>query len=230
MNYAWEFTLAAERQGMTRQQLHFRQAENASPYFESAYPDMNLVELPDEVVPVNTLFRFPDVFCRVLDVNIEEYSAFREVLLDVLMHYFVQLDLRQGLSRSEYYIRFLLKDFLGGALGEEYNDAIKQFTAKELKRVLLCILTLFRTGTSILLFRKAIKAVFPDSLVYSSNDKYREVLIYIGIKETERERKKVDFLTSVFLNLNYEVYLFWEHHFGIIDVEETLHFDDMVIF
>lgn len=34
----------------------------------------------------------------------------------------------------------------------------------------------------------------------------------------------------MFLPINYHVFLFWEHHFGIIDVEETMMVDEMVLF
>lgn len=230
MNYAWEAALTAEEQGVWRGGLRFVQMENPSPYMEIAFENLNTTTIEEAEIPVNFLFRFSQVFSRILDINVEEYRELRDALMDVLMHYFVQVDLRQGLCRSEYYIRFLLRDILGGALGRDYAKAIREFTALELKKVLFCILMLYQTGTSIFLFRKAIKAVYPDSLVYASNDTFREVLIYIGQRETAEHRLKVDFLTSVFLNLNYEIHLFWDHHFGIIDVEETLSFDDMVIF
>ena len=57
-----------------------------------------------------------------------------------------------------------------------------------------------------------------------------QVLVYIGQKETEKERERVEFLRDMFLPVHYQVYLFWEHHFGIIGVEETMELDEMVLF
>lgn len=34
----------------------------------------------------------------------------------------------------------------------------------------------------------------------------------------------------MFLPIYYHVFIFWEHHFGIIDVEETMELDHMVLF
>ena len=56
------------------------------------------------------------------------------------------------------------------------------------------------------------------------------MLVYIGQKETEKERERVEFLRDMFLPVHYQVYLFWEHHFGIIGVEETMELDEMVLF
>lgn len=38
-------------------------------------------------------------------------------MFDILMHYFVELDLRQGMDRQEYSIRFLLNNLLEGVCG-----------------------------------------------------------------------------------------------------------------
>ena len=72
--------------------------------------------------------------------------------------------------------------------------------------------------------------MYPDSLVYASNETARQVLVYVGVKEEERERQRLEFLRDMFLPINYHVFLFWEHHFGIIDVEETMMVDEMVLF
>ena len=72
--------------------------------------------------------------------------------------------------------------------------------------------------------------LYPDSLVYASNDEIRELLIYVGVRETEKEQEKLEFLKGMFLPLNYRVFLFWEHHFGIIGVDETMELDKMVLY
>ena len=44
------------------------------------------------------------------------------------------------------------------------------------------------------------------------------------------EQQKVDFLINVFLPLNFTTHLFWERHFGIVDVDVTMELDEMVLF
>lgn len=72
--------------------------------------------------------------------------------------------------------------------------------------------------------------MYPESLVYASNEAVRQVLVYVGVKEKEEERERLEFLQDMFLTINYRVFLFWEHHFGIMDVDETMEMDEMVLF
>lgn len=142
----------------------------------------------------------------------------------------VQLDLRQGMSRQEYMLSFLLKDILRGVCGSEAAEAVRYFPKEKLRQLLRLILKLYHCGSSIYLFKEVMRYLYPDSLVYASNEEVRELLIYIGTKETEEERKKLEFLQGIFLPVNYRVFLFWEHHFGIIDIDETMEPDEMVLF
>ena len=52
----------------------------------------------------------------------------------------------------------------------------------------------------------------------------------MGVKETEGDRERLEFLEDMFLPINYQVFLFWEHHFGIMDIDETMVMDEMVLF
>lgn len=229
MNYAWDVALKAELQGIKQEDLHYYPAKCVSPYIEVAFENINEMTV-ESTVEINPLYRFSDVFSRVFDINLDDFVQLREILFDIMMHYFVKMDLRQGLCKDEYYQRFLLTDLINGCYGIDISNTVDSFSNRELKNILLCMLNLFRTGTSVYLFRKVMRSIYPESLVYSNNDVFREVLIYIGCKETSTERRKIDFLISSFLPVNYETHLFWEHHFGIIDIDITMMFDQMQIF
>ena len=230
MNYLWEVALRADQLGVPREKLRYTPARVSSPYMEAAFENLNQSLLEDPVVEANPLYRFSSIFSRLFDINTEGLEQTRQVFFDVVMQYLVQLDLRQGLCREEYYLRFLLKDFQDGVCGGRYAEAIRQFSGPELRPVLSCILRLCQCGSSVALFRRAMWAVYPNSLVYASNDTARELLIYIGHPETGCEQQKVDFLINVFLPLNFTTHLFWERHFGIVDVDVTMELDEMVLF
>jgi len=230
MNLAWEVILRAMAQGLDPEELRFHPDFGGSPYRETAFTDVNLAEVTNPQVGMNLLYRFTNVFGPTFDVNENRYSQLREMLVDVFFHYQSQLDLRAGLTKSEYYIRAILRDLLSGAYGQKAANAIKVFSNAEAKKVLHGILTLFRSGSSMELFRQVVRAVYPRAIVYRNSGIYRELLIYLPQKKNNIDEQKLDFLSSLFLNINYTVYAFWEHHFGIIDLEETLVFDEMVIF
>ena len=146
------------------------------------------------------------------------------------MQYMVQLDLRQGLDKQEYDLCFLIKDILQGVFGKDAAFIIRSFEKEKLRQLLRLILKLYQCGSSVYLFREVMRYLYPDSLVYASNEDVRQILIYVGRKETETEQKKLEFLQGMFLPIYYHVFIFWEHHFGIIDVEETMELDHMVLF
>lgn len=230
MNYVWEVVLKAEKEHKKRESLHFIPAKEVSPYTEIAWEDWNQDEIEKIEVEVNPMYRFAQEFALLFDENIEGLEKTRLLFFDIVMHYIVQLDLRQGLSKQEYYYRFFLQDFLNGICGEEYMELMDLFSTIEIRKIMIGVWNLTSCGTSLLLFRHILKDVYPESFVYSSNDTVREILIYIGRKETPREQIKVESLLHLFLPINYTFFLFWEHHFGIVDVEKTMCLEEFVLF
>lgn len=230
MNYAWEVSLAADAAGISREELRFVPVRNGSPYMEAAFETINTTKLNQKEVEVNPLYRFADVFSGVCDANVKGMEITREVFIDVCIHYFVQLDLRQGLSKQEYVLRLLLKDLLACVCAGQAGRVTEQIEKGKMRRLMRLILKLYHCGSSIYLFKEVMRCMYPDSLVYANNDAIRQILIYVGMKETGTERERLEFLQDTFLPINYQVFLFWDRHFGIIDVEETMVLDEMVLF
>lgn len=230
MNYAWEAALAADRAGVPRESIAYRPVRNGSPYAEVVLENLNSRTIEGNVVEVNPLYRFAEEFSAVFDCNVEGYEKTRELLFDITMHYMVQADLRQGLSRQEYALRFLAKDLLDGICGREAAEAILAFGKGKLRRLLCFIWKLYHCGSSVSLFRDVMQYLYPGSLVYASNEAARELLVYVGKKETGEERKRLEFVQDMFLPINFQVFLFWDRHFGIMDVDETMVLDEMVLF
>lgn len=230
MNYIWEAALATDQAGVPRENITYMPARNGSPYAEVVLENINSKTIEADVVEVNPLYRFAEEFSAIFDYNVEGHEKTRELLFDITMHYMVQADLRQGLSRQEYALRFLLKDLLNGICGQIAAEEIWFFEKDELRRLLIYIYKLYQCGSSIPLFREVIHDLYHGSLVYAGNEATEELLVYVGKKETEKERKRLQFLQDMFLPINFQIFLFWDRHFGIIDVSETMILDEMVLF
>lgn len=230
MNYVWEAMLNAENEGMNPLDIRFLPVSNGSPYTEVVFEDINSKNLSSNTVGVNPLYRFAREFSMVFDLNVTGYETIREIFFDAAIHYIAELDLRQGLSKQEYFLRFFLRDLLSGVCGRQAQEAIKRFDKQKQRRLLYLILKLYQCGSSVYLLKEVMRCMYPDSLVYASNETVRQILIYVGEKETEKERLKLNFLQDMFLPINFQVVLFWEHHFGIIDVDETMVMDELMLF
>lgn len=230
MNYTWEAVLAADQAGIRREDIRFVPVRNGSPYAEIVLENINSGGLERPEVEVNPLYRFAKEFSAVFDLNVEGYEKTRELFFDAVMQYLAQLDLRQGLSRQEFALRFLLEDLQNEVCGSQASCVIQNFEGDKVRRLLRLIQKLYQCGSSIYLFKEVMRCMYPDSLVYASNEAVRQVLVYVGVKETDEERERLHFLRDMFLTINFQMFLFWEHHFGIIDVDETMEFDEMVLF
>ena len=230
MNYAWEVVLQVEKENQNRDTLQFVEASEPSPYIEVSMTDLNMDTLEENKVEINPLYRFEDVFGKLFDKNIEEMRQTREIFFDVCMHYIVQLDLREGLSREDFYCELIANDLEQGKYGALAKRRFSLFTKSEQKLILQSYLQLLKTGNYLEEFRKVVTRLYPRTIIYENNEAVQELLVYLGIKETEKDCEKAAFFVEMFLPIQETVYFFYMHHFGIIDVDETMVMDEMVIF
>lgn len=230
MNYAWEAVLQAEKNKGDRNKLRFVEASTPSPYMEVSVLNLNQESPEDDRVEINPLYRLADVFGTLFDRNIAGMEQTREQLFDICLHYLVQLDLREGLSKEDFYCRLASDDIKEGRYGARTAYQFTLFEKAEQKRIVRSYLQLLKTGNYLEEFRRILTQLYPYVCIYENNETAYELLIYLGIKETETERERVAFLREMFLPIQENVHWFYEHHFGIIGVDETMALDEMVIF
>ena len=230
MNYVWEVVLQAERSHRMREGLRFVEASNPSPYIEVSLTDLNLKAPEDNRVEINPLYRFGNVFGQLFDRNIKGLELTREIFFDVCMHYIVQLDLREGLSREDYYYSMILEDISNGRYGLDIRERFGLFDEEEKKTVIYCYQRFLKTGNYLEEFKKVTTKLFRYAHIYKNNEADHELLVYLGVAETEKEKKRAIFLQEMFLPFQETVYFFYGHHFGIFDVDETMVIDETVLF
>jgi len=230
MNYIWETLLKADKQKIHRKKIKFIKPEICSPYMEIACEDLNAVLLPENnMVEVNEYYRFYEVFKDLFNINVEESRELREVLLDILLHYLGELDLKKGLCKTEFYKDFLMKDILNKAFGEKLASNINYFEKEECDALLNGLITLYKTGVSLQLFNKIVRNVFKKSIVYSNKEKPKNMYIYLGEVKTEEFENKIDFILDTFLSIDMKPLIFWDQHFGILGLNNTMKNDEIVM-
>lgn len=230
MNYAWEAMLQADRDDISRDDIRFVNAAIASPYVEISLENLNADFIEGRAVEINPLYRFGKELGTLFDGNIPWLEQTRQIFFDVCMHYITQLDLREGLSRQDFYLHLLERDFVQGRFGGKATMAVGLFTKCERKKWLASLLNLMHGGNYLYEFRKILKEIYPQFLLYENNDMAYELLVYLGAQETTAERGRIKFLIWLFLPIQYVVHIFYDHHFGIIGIDETMVLDEMVLF
>lgn len=229
MNYIWEAVLAAEEKGMDREELHFVPAKSPSPYVEVSFADLNTTEPSEKFVEVNPLYRFGSVFEEIFGPDNREYEKLREIFLDAFLHYVVETDLLSGMHRQEYYFLFLNRELSDGTFGQKAAGAMELFDKCERRLIVTSLLGLYRSGHYGEIFRQVVRTLYEDSILYMGRDRADTIYLYLGKRETERERKRIEFLKDTFLPLNEDVRVYYDRHFGILGVEETMQMDRILL-
>lgn len=230
MNYAWEAALQAEKAGMGKDTLWFVEAVSPSPYIEVSMIDLNLFAPEENRIELNPLYRFENIFGKLFDKNIEEMAQARELFFDICMHYIIQLDLREGLTKGNYYCSMVAEDIRKGCYGKQAGIRFGLFSKEEQKKILCAYIHLLTSGNYLEEFRKVMTGLYSDVFIYENNETAHELLVYLGVRETAQERERAAFLLELFLPMQETVHMFYEHHFGIIGVDETMVADEMAIF
>lgn len=229
MNYVWEAVLTAEQGKFSREELRFVPATNPSPYVEVSFAELNVTTLEETTITVNPLYRFQNIFEALFAPDVQGYEATRELFLDVIMHYMANTDLLSGMHRQEYYFWFLFKELQRGSLGEKAAEAIQFFDAKQRRLIVTALLGLYQSAHYKEIFIHLVKGLYENAIIYAGKDRAEAIYLYLGKAETERERKKIHFLVDTFLPLNEQVAIFYDKHFGIMDLEETMKIDKILL-
>lgn len=229
MNYIWEALLAAAENGMKEKELRFLAARDPSPYVEVSFADLNTTVLENPEIRVNPLYRFSCVFSEIFSPDVREYSETRELFLDVFLHDIARTDLLSGMHRQEYYFLLLGRELEEGAYGKQAAEAFALFDVRQQRRILSSLTGLYRSAHYKEIFRELVTALYENAIIYEERDRSEVFYLYVGRWETEAERKRIRFLADTFLPLNTEVKVFYDSHFGILDLEETMMTDRILL-
>ena len=223
MNYLWEVMIQAGIEGIPAGKLRFCIPKVFSAYMEISNVFINQSSLESEPsIEINPYYRFYEIFKDLYQPDYRQGEELRGSLTNLLIHQLAENDVLSGMTKEEYHKALLLQDITGGRNGWLAQKAIALFDIDEQQIILSGLLRQYLTGCSIDLFREMMKSLIPDNIVYHNNVKTSEVLIYIGRKKHELLEKKLQFLISAFLDLSGSVDIYYEYHFGIIGVDETM--------
>ena len=66
--------------------------------------------------------------------------------------------------------------------------------------------------------------------MYHNQEHPDELLIYIWQRKTKELARRMELITRLFLDIRYQAEIFYEYHFGIIGVEETMEIGGIAIY
>ncbi len=235
MRYLWEALLAAGAGQIPEEKLRFVHAPVAGGYMELSLPCLNQTWLAEGgrqegiSVEVNAYYRFYDIFKEMFPPDPADFPALRESLTNLCLHMLAQNDVWMGVTREECYKRLLAGEVMGGRYGPAAREAFLDMDREEQELLLGGWMKSIRIGSALPVFLDMINGLVADSIVYHNNEHPDEVLVYTRLKKERKLEQRIHFLIDTFLDIRYHVEIFYEYHFGIIGVEETMQIGGIAI-
>lgn len=220
MNYIWDYLIKSLRKGVEPDKINLYKAEDCSPYMEMSFHDINFSDV-DLDTEVNVYYRdtYTAIFKHLFDPELGDGQEIRRQLTDVLLHLLFETDRYQGMSRREYYIRFLIQEMRDGVCGEDVARWIRAFSFPEQIIVSNGILSLYRTGENMVVLRRVLQGVFRDSFLFANTREKNELYFYLRTNETPENQDKIACIINLFMPLRFQYKVYWEEIFGVQNMD-----------
>ena len=231
MRELWEIVLEAKKEQIPLKDLRFVHEGKGSAYMELSLPFMNQEELQGEkVIGVNTYCRFYSIFKHMYQPDQKEFLYLRNSLTNLILHLLAENDARRGMTKEEYYKKLLIRDIQSGVFGKEAIQVFAHMEKEEQDKLMSGWLRSYRTGSSLAIFIDMVHSLIDNSIVYHNNDFPEELLVYTSSKTTDELEQRLQFLIELFLDIQYRVEIYYEYHFGIIGMEDTMQIDEIALY
>ncbi|TDX58975.1 iron-dependent peroxidase [Orenia marismortui] len=221
MDYIWDVLVKAKNEEIDLKEISFKLASSYSPYMELSNEELNFNEISGGI-EINPYYRFSEIFKDLFNPNYSEYQELREVLLDIIVHFLGQIDLQQGMDKIEYHKSFIYDEIKTGYFGARVKEGIKFFNPYEINILLRNFYKFYLSGDYIYYLKDTTKKIFEGSILYLNQEGINEILAYINDYSNEENLMKLKVIEDLFLPINFKLTTYWENHFGVIDVEETM--------
>ncbi len=228
MNFIWDIILTAQAKGIKKEEIFFAWAKECSPWYEQSFSILNEKKIPSLQVEVNPLFRFGSTFGEMFHPELEELEEFKQYLLDVSLHFLCEADLQKGITPQDIYKKYVKDNFL--TIAPELSRTFSQLTLNQQEIFLISYVNQLKTGSSLACFREMVHHFYPKAILYQIKDETEQLLLYIDQKKTEEKEAELQLILESFLPLFYQISVFWNVHFGVVEVEKTMKLEEIQLF
>lgn len=230
MNCVWEVVLKAKKSGYGLEELIFINSQSPSPYTESSFDFLNSDTVHDREIEINPLYRFATQLGEIFLPDVVGYENVRAMFLDVMFHYVAVWDLRSGGDKKELRAMYILREIQEGRFLKSMRETLLELEFNKAKRIIFCLLDLYKCKDYITIFRKALKELYPKANLYIHSENLRKLILFTGVDKTKKDMERIEMLKELFLPISYETDIFWKYHFGIVGVKESMKIGKMALY
>ena len=220
--------------------IKFKISSIISPYIELNLENLTKLslELKSEFsnnekieIEINPFLRFPELFYFLNNPDLRKSKTkLKENLSNLIFHFLGNIDLYLGQNRKDIIVKEIIKDIENNCFGEKSKNLFVLFKEYEKYMVADIICSMYEQLGMIDSFRKVVKLVFKDSIIYDRLSSDTNLVLYLNYPKSKRNLGKVEFIKEIFLPLGLKLDIFWENHFGVIDVDITMKVGEIAVF
>lgn len=225
-----EYLIRAKQKGILEEDLTFYPEKICSPYMECSPELLNQPEFEaDKPIGVNPLYRYSAIFSRLFEPEYEDcLKDLKTFLFDFWIHEAYETERYSGMTRESFYRQRLLEELLEGVLGKVVTSDMLVFDKEQQDYLIIQLMKMYLCGEEFHSFQNTITKLFPNSYLYLLEN--RKILLYIGEQKNSFTSKKIEVLQKWFLPLGMAVDIYWDRHFGVVGVEETMILDELELY
>lgn len=226
-NFQYIWSLLVNNSILEKEKIKFVKSSVISPYFELNSENINNIrsEKTDNtcVIEINPFLRFDNIYSFLLAPDTEmKDQKLKESLLNITLHLLGNFDLYEGQTKKDFYCKEIVRNIESGSAGEKLRNNFSFLNMKEKLNIAEVFFEYNGGRNQIRCLKKIVKKLFAESIVYDNKYSDKNIVIYLGCKKTNKAEKITEVISELFIPLGLESRYFYENHFGVIGVDETM--------
>ena len=192
--------------------------------------NLTMENTPKKESKINS-FRGRDSIVEEKKGNISVLKKFKKNIENNAINYLQELDFVSGTTVIDVICEKISEDIKKGILGISLKKYFLLLNSEEQQYIALLIYNEKINNVNCMKnFRLGIKYFFIDSLIYRQRSEKNKIIVYINKPKNRSNIAKIKTLELLFLELGMELKVFWENHFGVVNVDETAKIDEIAVF
>ena len=163
--------------------------------------------------------------------NISVLRNFKKNIENNAINYLQELDFVSGTTVIDVICEKILEDIKNGVIGISLKKYFLLLNSEEQEYIALLIYNEKINNVNCMKnFILGIKYFFIDFLIYRQKLEKNKIIVYINKPKNKVNIAKIKTLELLFLELGMELKVFWQNHFGVVNVDETAKIDEIAVF
>jgi hypothetical protein len=157
-----------------------------------------------------------------------EFTEYRDTMFDMLMHLLLATDKKSGHDRRSIRRFSIARNIQNGGFGLDVKNDFAALSDFERDTIADGLIALRESGFSFHLYGEICKRIFPNMILYLKIREEKALLVYHGEPETPRREAVARLCREFLLPADLKTDFYWDRHFGIFDIPETIRLDETV--